>query len=49
MGVYLFGELFIWNREPQKKLAKELFEFLQDEMDKSTKETVLDLMSPVAP
>ena len=46
MGVYLFGELIIWKRESQKKLAKELFELLQDEMDKSTRETVLDLMSP---
>ena len=44
MGVYLFGELMVWNRDRQKKLAKELFDLLQDEMDRSTKETVRDLL-----
>jgi len=43
MGIYLFGELMLWDREAQKKLARELFAELKDEMDKSTRETVRDL------
>ena len=43
MGIYLFGELMLWDREAQKKLAKEIFDELKEEMDKSTRETVLDL------
>eukprot|EP00111_Clytia_hemisphaerica_P016524 TCONS_00048996-protein len=44
MGIYLFGELVIYNRGPQRKMAREIFDLLKNEMDKSTRETVLDLI-----
>ena len=45
MGIYLFGELMISQNAQQTKLAKEIFEKIKDEMDRSTYQTVYEILN----
>ena len=44
MGIYLFGELMIKENKKQMELARQLFEDIRNEMDRSTRETVNEII-----
>ena len=44
MGIYLFGELMINENKKQMELARQLFEDIRNEMDRSTHETVNEII-----
>ena len=44
MGIYLFGELMINENKKQMELARQLFEDIRSEMDRSTRETVREII-----
>lgn len=44
MGIYLFGELMINENKKQMELARQLFEDIRNEMDRSTRETVNEII-----